>query len=311
MKESIEWIYTEDISLYTRIWTNESMEPKGLLYVIHGSVEHTERYRAFAEFFTADGFVVVAPDLRGHGQTGLNSGGLGYFSDNPLGWELCVHDLKVVFDQCAQWYPELPRVILGHSMGSYLVRCFMKEYPVSLDGVILSGTGAFAKGLGAFGIGLSKLTIHFKGRGYKSKLLTDLVYGSLNRFIKDAHTEFDFLTRDEAVVRAYIEDPLCGYTCSAEFIHELLSGTKKSNAREMFQWANVELPLLIISGEKDPVADHGGKGLKKVVQGYRQYLNKVTVNIYPGARHEVLNETNKEEVFHDIHKWLLHKGCSE
>jgi alpha-beta hydrolase superfamily lysophospholipase len=306
MKERIEWIKTDDISFFTRIWSSQVIEPTGVLLLIHGSVEHSLRYEAFAKALTEKGYLVVAPDLRGHGQTGLQSTGLGYFSDRPMGWELAVHDLKVMYDKCLEWYPDLQVTVFGHSMGSYLVRCFLKEYPVQVSGVILSGTGAFAAGVGDLGIWLSKLTMRLKGRSYKSRFLTDLVYGSLNKRIGKTQTPFDFLTRDSEEVAAYIKDPLCGYTCSAEFIHEMLVGTKKANALEMFQLERKALPMLIISGDNDPVGDRNGRGIKKVVKQYTQSLENVTAHFYEGARHELLNELYRQDVIEDIFAWLSH-----
>lgn len=304
MKEVIEWIKTEDISFFTRVWSSESVQPLGVFLLIHGSVEHSLRYKEFAKALTNKGYIVVAPDLRGHGQTGLKSRGIGYFSDEPMGWELAVHDLKVMYNQCVQWYPNLPITLFGHSMGSYLVRCFLKEYPVEIEGVILSGTGAFAKGIGDVGIFLSKLIMHMKGRRYKSEFLTNLVYGNLNKRIKERQTPFDFLTRDSEEVEAYIKDPLCGYTCSAEFIHEMLLGTKKANMLEVFQLKDKNLPLLIISGSNDPVGDRSGKGIKKVVHLYNQEMKNVTTHFYEGARHELLNELYRQDVIEDIFAWL-------
>lgn len=307
MKEDIKWISTEDMSFYTHIWSPDNCDIKALVFLVHGSVEHAGRYKAFAEFLTAQGFIVVAPDLRGHGQTGLKNATLGYFSDAPMGWELTVHDLKVIYDQCAVWYPDLGIFIFGHSMGSYLVRCFIKEYQVALRGVVLSGTGAFARGIGHLGIALSKLVMHLKGRQFKSKFLTNLVYANLNRRIDQRQRDFDFLSRDQEIVAQYLQDPLCGYTCSAEYIHEMLIGTQKANAMTMFQLENRNLPLLIISGENDPVGDRNNKGIKQVIKHYRHTLEDVTVNIYSGARHEVLNELNRSEVYEDIQTWLNYK----
>jgi len=304
MNEIIKWIKIEDISFFTRVWVHESIEPRGIFLLIHGSVEHSQRYKHFAEALVENGYVVIAPDLRGHGQTGLESGRLGYFSDDPMGWELAVHDLKVMYDTSCQWYPELPVTLFGHSMGSYLVRCFLKEYPVLIKGVILSGTGSFASGIGDIGIWLSKILMHVKGRSHKSEFLTELVYGNLNKRIPNTQTPFDFLTRDSKEVAAYIEDPLCGYTCSAEFIHEMLLGTKKANVLEVFQLKNKELPLLIISGTNDPVGDRNGKGIKKVVNLYNEYMENVTTHFYEGARHEVLNELYRKDVMEDIFAWL-------
>ncbi|MBN2898496.1 MAG: lysophospholipase [Clostridia bacterium] len=304
MEEIIRWITSEDVSFYTRVWRNETLPPKAIIFLVHGSVEHGGRYKAFAEHLTQQGYVVVAPDLRGHGETGIHGDGLGYFSDAPMGWEICVHDLKVIYDQCVDWYPGLPLIVFGHSMGSYLVRCFIKEYPVAMQGVVLSGTGHFATGIGDLALGLSKVLMHTKGKRYKSRFLTSLVYGTLNKRIGKTETDFDFLSRDTEQVRRYIEDPLCGYICTVDYLHEMLFGTKKANRAAMFELANRQLPLLLISGGEDPVADRGGKGFKKVFDSYKHRMDDVTAHVYEGARHEVLNETNRETVMADICAWL-------
>lgn len=304
MKETVKWLESEELDFYIHIWEEETVKTKGVFYLVHGSVEHSYRYQHFAEKLTKEGYIVVAPDLRGHGKTGEKAKSLGYFSDNPMGWELCVHDLKYIYDAIVAWYPELPIVIFGHSMGSYLVRCFLKEYPVAISGAILSGTGGFAKGIGDFGIWIAKLMMHIKGRRHKSSFLTNLVYGTLNSKITQIKTPFDFLSRDEEVVSKYIEDPLCGYVCTAEFIHEMVLGTRKSNQREMFQLRNSQLPMLIVSGEEDPVGDKNNKGILGVVASYKKYMSSVTFKLYPNARHEVLNELDRERIMEDMIRWL-------
>lgn len=304
MKETIKWLKSEEMDFYLRIWEDESVKARRVFYLIHGSVEHSNRYEHFAEKLTKEGYIVVAPDLRGHGETGLKAKSLGYFSDQPMGWELCVHDIKYIYDTIVKWYPELPVVIFGHSMGSYLVRCFLKAYPVPLLAVILSGTGGFARGLGEIGIWISKLIMHIKGRRHKSPFLTNLVYGTLNSKITRVKTPFDFLSRDEEVVAKYIDDPLCGYVCTAEFIHEMVSGTEKSNHREMFRLKDVQLPMLIVSGAEDPVGDKNNKGILKVVKSYKKHMSAVTFKLYSNARHEVLNELEREQVMDDMISWL-------
>lgn len=304
MKESVKWIQTEDLSFHTLIWEPTERSPKAIFYLVHGSVEHAMRYKEFANRLTREGYLVIAPDLRGHGKTAEKNNSLGHFTNNPMGWELCVHDLKIIYDQISSWYPNIPVVLFGHSMGSYLVRTLIKEYPLKLKALIISGSGGFAKGIGDAGIWMAKAIMHFKGVNHKSPFLTDLVYGTLNKKLGSTVTPFDFLSRDENVVQAYLNDPLCGYTCSAEFIHEMLVGTRKSNQLEMFDIENKTLPVLIMSGEADPVGDKRNKGIKKVVSNYNRYLKNVTFNLYKGGRHELLNELNKEVVTDDIIQWL-------
>lgn len=304
MKETIKWIQSEDMSFYTHIWEAEASTAKAIFYLVHGSVEHSLRYKEFARTLTDQGYIVVAPDLRGHGKTAEKSNSLGHFTNNPMGWELCVHDLKIIYDKIILWYPEIPIIIFGHSMGSYLVRSLVKEYPLVLKGLIISGTGGFARGIGDAGIWMAKAVMHFKGVNYKSPFLTDLVYGTLNKKIGKTTTPFDFLSCDEEAVQTYINDPLCGYVCTAEFIHEMLLGTRKSNQEEMFDLEYKKIPLLLISGGNDPVGDKHSKGIKKVADNYKRYLDNVTFKLYEGARHELLNELNKQTVTDDIIQWL-------
>lgn len=305
MKETIRWIDSEDLSFYTVIWEPTDIKPKAIFYLVHGSVEHSMRYKRFAKSLTDQGYIVIAPDLRGHGKTAEKNNTLGHFTDDPMGWELCVHDLKVIYDHFTVWYPNFPVVLFGHSMGSYLVRMLMKEYPVPLQGVIISGSGGFARGIGDAGIWMAKAVMRVKGVNHKSPFLTDLVYGTLNKKIAKTTTPFDFLSSDTEEVQHYINDPLCGYVCSAEFIHEMLLGTRKSNQAVMFELENKALPMLIISGGDDPVGDKNNKGIKKVVKNYTNHLDHVTFKLYEGARHELLNELNRVKVTEDIVKWLL------
>jgi len=304
MREVIKWIELEDISLHTYVWSSDVVETKGLFLLIHGSVEHSARYREFAEQLTQNGYTVVAPDLRGHGKTGEKSGSVGHFSDGPMGWELCVHDIKYVYDRCRMWFPKMPVVLFGHSMGSFLVRSFLKEYPVSLKAGIISGTGDFERGLGDVGIWLAKGIMRMYGPRHKSPLLTDMVFNTLNRKVGKTETPFDFLSRDADRVQLYLADPLCGYTCTAEYIHEMLLGSRKSNDYRLFELSPSTLPMLFISGDADPLGGRRGSGVKNVVHRYRQHMTDVTFKLYKNARHELLNELNREMVIADVLDWL-------
>ncbi|HKM43732.1 MAG TPA: alpha/beta hydrolase [Limnochordia bacterium] len=288
-------------SIFVRTW-DQVKDPQGVLQLAHGMAEHTARYDSFARFCNECGFIVVAGDHRGHGKTGEKSGVLGYFSDND-GFDRIVQDLSAINGWISKKYPDLPRVLMGHSLGSFLTRRYMQTYGSTIDGAILMGSG----GNPGFAVKLGKLvaSLQMKADPTKpSKVLDAMAFGAYNRNIKDARTKFDWLTRDPAEVQKYIEDPYCGFVCSAGFFFDLFTGLEQIHKPALIELIPKELPILVVSGDADPVGGHG-RGVAEFVGQLRKHgLAKLEMKLYPGARHELLNETNRDEVMKDILHWL-------
>ena len=290
----------QEISAFKSIPENK---PRAVVQIVHGVIEHAGRYAALAEFLNSHGYAVYANDHRGHGKTARTTDELGFFADND-GWNLCVEDLKSLQMQIKSDFPQVPLIMLGHSMGSFLVRTFLSSYGKELGGVVLSGTAAHPPALTISGRWLAGLISALRGKHYRSKLLASLSFGAYNKRIKNPHTPYDWVSRDQEIVRLYMEDPYCGFLCTTSLFSDLMKGLRFINRQSCYQACPQELPMLIFSGSEDPVGNYG-QGPTRVASSYRESgLRDVRLKIYEGGRHEMLNETNKEEVWNDLLKWL-------
>ncbi len=284
-----------------RAWLPDR-EPKAVLQIIHGKAEHSARYAPFAEFLTREGFAVYANDLRGHGESCKSEGELGFFAERG-GWERAEEDLVVLSERIRSELPNLPLFLLGHSMGTLFARCYIARNR-GLAGCILSGTVGSPGLLGLVGGMVVKREIRRIGARTPSPRLEALAGGSFNRQFRPARTEFDWLSRDEAIVDAYVADPRCGFVAPASFYRDLLHGTLAANSAACTRATPRELPILFITGERDPVGANGKKVRAVIRRLKRAGLHDVTARFYPGARHECLNELGRDEVYRDILAWM-------
>lgn len=271
-------------------------EIRGVVQLVHGICEYALRYDPFARFLTENGFGVAGHDHLGHGLTAKGPEEYGYFSD---WWDL-VHDVRTLRVRMGETYPDLPYFLLGHSMGSFVARTYLIDYPGTLTGCILSGTGQEPAATVAAGKLLTGL-----GDPHKvNKLFYDLSIGAYNKQFAPARTSADWICRDEAVVDAYLADPLCNFQTTAGMNHAMMTGlqyvAKKKNLARM----DKDAPVYFFAGDADPVGA-SGKGVEKVARWFREAgVRDVEVKLYPGGRHEMLNETNKGEVYADTLAWI-------
>ena len=282
-------------------WSPEG-EPKAVLQIVHGIAEYIERYDGFAEFLTRRGFLVVAEDHMGHGQSIGSEGVQGYFTG---GWFNAVADSYHLLEMTKAEYPELPYVLFGHSMGSFMARTILCKYPDSgIDAAIICGTGwqpAFA--LPAV-IKIVEGECKKVGETNPSQRLQNLVFGGYNKRVEHPRTEFDWLTRDAKIVDAYIAHPLCGFTASTGLLRDMMTGILYIEQPKNLAAMRKDLPVFFIAGGDDPVGSYG-KGVRKAADAFRKAgMTDVDVHIYPLCRHELLNEINREEIFGDILQWL-------
>lgn len=292
---------TDGTAVFTHRWL-PSGDPKAVVVVAHGMAEHSARYARLAEALTDAGYAVYAPDHRGHGRT-ASAADHGYFADAD-GWATVVADLRSVTAHARSEHPGLPVFLLGHSMGSFLSRAYVIEDSRDLAGLVLSGTAGDPGALGRVGAGIAAAEARLRGRRHTSTLLDKLTFGQYNAAFKPNRTDFDWLSRDDAEVDAYVADPLCGNTFTSGFFKDLLGGLAGINDPKRVAGVRRDLPVLLVSGDRDPVGD-GGKGPQAVAQQYRDAgLTDVTCTTYPGARHELFNETNRDEVTADVVRWL-------
>lgn len=283
-----------------------SIRPKGAIQIIHGMAEHSARYADFAEYLVNKGFVVYASDLRGHGLTARTIENTGFFATGK-GWDIVIENIYQLSEIIKKEYPDIPLYLFGHSMGSLLARGYIARYPSMADGAILSGTSYNPAVLLWLGKVVANIQRIFAGKRHRSRLLDTLSFGKFNSSFKPAITKFDWLSRDEKQVELYLKDPYCGFICTASFYSDLFSGILKIQKRKSFSAENKNLPILIISGEMDAVGDFT-KGVKKIFTLYKEGTMKdVEIKIYKESRHEILNETNREEVYFDVSSWLSNK----
>jgi alpha-beta hydrolase superfamily lysophospholipase len=276
---------------------------RGIVQIAHGIAEYVKRYAHFAEFLCSNGFLVVGNDHLGHGESAET---LGYWGDVG-GWEMAVGDMRLLYQLTREKYPDVPCFLFGHSMGSFLSRTYIIRYPNDFSGVILCGTGQQPAALLAASRVLTAAEIRRHGCAYQSPMLNRLAFGGYNNGIKPSRTLSDWISRDSAVVDAYCADPLCGYIPSAGMFRDLTNGISFVSSRRNVQRMDKNLPVLFISGDKDPVGENG----RGVVRAWRSFLDAgmrdLTIRLYPGARHELVNELNRDEVFADVLNWLEEK----
>lgn len=274
-------------------------KPRAVLQIAHGMAEHAARYQTFAEFMNREGILVYAHDHRGHGKTASRQGIRGYFATEK-GWERCVEDMFRLNSMIHEAHPGLPVFLLGHSMGSFLSRTFIQQHGGRLQGCILSGTATHPAGLLTAAMTIARLQSLFTGTLHPNKLLNHLSFGHFNKKIPNPKTPFDWLTRDEKIVADYVADPDCGFVCTTGFFIDLFHGLRLINRLDAIQQAPPGLPVFLISGTADPVGDYGD-GVRAAMKKLEEAgMKDLRIKLYEGARHEILNELNKKEVYRDI-----------
>ena len=282
-------------------WTPESESPNGVVQIVHGLSEHAERYNHFANFLTRHGFAVYSHDHRGHGKTDPDS--LGHIESTD-GFHLMAENINDVYQHISSEYSDTPHILLGHSMGSFLVQRLMQISNLRPDGIIYSGSNGKPPAMLRVGIFLSKVISKMYGPDAKGELLFKMTFGSYNNHFKPIKTEVDWLSRDPEMVQLYADDPLCNAVPTASFFRHMFEGVQQLHSHRPFSDHNPNIPILILSGDSDPVSNMGKgiRNLEKLI--IMSGVQDLQVLLYPGGRHEMLNETNREEVMNDILNWI-------
>jgi alpha-beta hydrolase superfamily lysophospholipase len=297
---------TDDgFEIFSKKWIREDVgKPKAIVQIAHGMAEHILRYDSFARELVNENVFVYGNDHRGHGETGRNTNSIGYFADEQ-GFEKVVQDMQKLTAIIEKEYPDVPIFLFGHSMGSFLSRRYIQIFGSRLSGVILSGTGGDPGVMGKIGKMIAAREIKKKGRKTPSPLLNKLTFENYNKAFQPNKTEFDWLSRDEKEVDKYIDDSFCGGIFTTGFFYDFLSGLGAINKPQNLKLIPGELPIFLISGTKDPVGGKNGKGVLTSLQLFKQAgIRDVSIKLYENARHEILNEINKEEVQKDIIHWI-------
>ncbi len=286
--------------IFSQMWCGDKQ--RAVVQIAHGMAEHSERYDHFASFLAGHGYVVCMNDHAGHGP---HAEVKGHFADED-GWEHVVRDMKNLMDEVAGQHAGLPVFLMGHSMGSFLSRSYITRYN-GLDGCILSGTMGKngALGLGKLFASIIKAT---RGKKHTSPFLQKLSTGGFNKRIQDPISENAWLSTVDEVVAAYDADAHCGFAFTAGGYYDLFTGMQEVTAP---QWAaNVpdDLPIYLFAGDEDPVGNYG-EGPQMVYDALKNTGQAdVQIKLYPGKRHEMINESNRDEVYQDVLDWLEAHG---
>ena len=288
-------------------WEPEG-EPKAILQIIHGMVEFIDRYDDFAKFLTEHGYLVVGEDHLGHGASVQSDEYHGYFGDDGNAWVIAdIHQLRLMIHE---EYPDLPYLMLGHSMGSFLVRQYITEkdarYAEGLSGVIVMGTGWQPKAVLAAGKAVAKLH-GTKKVGKTAKMIDTMSFGSYLKKIDNPRTISDWLTKDEKIVDWYIAEPWCSFRFSPNAYYHMFSGMQKAHDVRRMKKLPEGLPILFTSGAEDPVGAWG-EGVRKAYMVYSENTPcEVSIKLYDDDRHEILNETDRDVVYKDMLDFLDNK----
>jgi alpha-beta hydrolase superfamily lysophospholipase len=283
------------------------MEPQGcaraVVQLAHGMAEHISRYIDFAQFLCGHGFVVVGNDHLGHGKTRTDDEEYGYFGA-LLTKNLLVDDMHTLSALTSERFSGVPYFILGHSMGSFLLREYITMYGKELAGAILMGTGSPSPTALSLGLGAVRLIASVRGERYRSRFVANLVDGSFNNRIENVRMPHDWISTVPSVVDAYEKDESTGFMFTMNGFEHMFINMLYVGGKRAFAHTPHDLPLLLISGGQDPVGGYG----EQVVQVAKRYedagVTDVTVIMYPDDRHEVLNEVNKQQVYEDIAQWI-------
>ncbi len=278
-------------------------DPKAIVQIVHGMAEYIDRYDDFARYLVGRGFVVCAEDHVGHGGTAIDEDDYGHM---PLrgGKNVVVGDVHTLHRMVARTFPDVPYVLYGHSMGSFIARAYIARYGDELDACVLSGTGNVAAGLSNTGNTLARFIASIKGDHYRSKLIDNMGAGAYGKKIPNARTPLDWLSTDDAVVDAYIADDKCGFMFTVGGYATLLDLTAEVVTPECAEMVPKDLPVFFVAGDGDPVGDMG-KGVEAAAQLLRNAgVETVDCKIYAGMRHEIHNEKGKDQVYDDIATWI-------
>ena len=279
-------------------------EVRAVLQICHGMVEYIRRYDEFAQFLCGEGYYVVGNDHLGHGKSIQAKSEYGFFNEK-YGNACVLGDMHTLRQRTEKKYPGVPYFMLGHSMGSSLLRQYIQMYGNGLSGAVLMGTVAdHKKAALLFGKRLCRVMAAFRGWHYRSKMVDNLVLGAYNKKFKPARTRADWITSDNENLDMYVADPLCSFMSTVNAYYNVFSGMIGIQRKESVYMIPKGLPVLFVSGADDPVGEFG-KGVRKIYEIYRAAgIRDVTLRLYTGDRHEILNETDRDQVYKDLLGWF-------
>lgn len=278
-------------------------EVKGILIIIHGMAEHIMRYAEMAEFFTSQGMAVAGIDLLGHGKTAVNADELGYFCERDAA-TVIVRDVHRLKKTIQYEYPGVPIFLIGHSMGSFIARNYIGRYGTGINGVILAGGNDTSWWQGFSGKLVTDFISLFHGWHYRSSFCSKVTFGHYLDRIKNPVSNFDWISARPEVVKKYNDDPLCGFEFTLNGYHTVAELSMRCRSSEFMERIPRDLPMLIVSGDEDPVGQYGA-GVKRMYEKYKALgMKELSMELRQGDRHEILNEADRFDVYADIQGFM-------
>lgn len=291
------------------IWKPDCMtgdhprSPRCVLQIVHGMEEHIERYDEFARFMNEYDICVIGEDHLGHGKSVKDEKDLGYFCAGDAATIVVrdVHRLKKIVQE---QLPDVPFLILGHSMGSFIVRNYICRYGTGIAGAVIMGTGSTPAPVLGFGKFLTRLIGLFKGEHHKSALIQKIAFSGYGKRIKNPQSRNDWICADAETIKRYDADPLCGFGFTVNGFHTLFTFISRCQSPLYLKRIPKRLPLFFVAGEEDPVGGYG-KGVRKAFASYKTLgMLNLEMKLYKNDRHEILNESDKKTVSEDIYRWI-------
>lgn len=287
--------------IFAQSFTPDDGNVKAVIQISHGMTEHSDRYIPFAKKLCKAGYAVFTNDHLGHRRSVKDDSMLGFFGSEK-GYMNIVNDCKKLTEIAKNEYPDVPYFFFGHSMGSFIARCYTKYYGDGIDAAVYCGTSGPNPGA-SVGIAMAKLISKTKGEMHRSNFINSVAFGTYNKKT-DKKTDCDWLTKDEEIVNEYIADKYCGFIFTAAGFKDLFSVLNEVNASDWYTSFDKKLPVLLIAGEDDPVGTYG-KGVMTVYNNLLKTGHEdVGLKLYPTDRHEILNETDREDVMKYLIEWF-------
>lgn len=286
-------------------YEQETDNCRGIIQIVHGMCEHKERYDRIMRYFAEKGFASIIHDKRGHGESVLSPEDLGYMYGG--GMDAYIEDILQINEYAREWMPDVPVIMLGHSMGSLGARAFAKVHDDRIDALVLSGSPSKNPALAA-GTTVAKLQKKSKGQRHEATFLAKMSFDGYKAKFKDENKEFAWLCSNPEVVDAYEEDPLCGFTFTVDAYLVLFELMKRTYSTKEWACTNPQMPVRFIAGKEDPCIESKDKFVEAVEYMKKVGYKNVSGKLYAGMRHEIFQEREKEKVFAELEDYLTSKG---
>lgn len=275
-------------------------EVKGVVHIVHGMTEHIDRYDHIMTALAEEGYATFGYDHLGHGKTAADDSELGFIAHNN-GWKYLVADVGAFAAAITPLFPNKPMILFGHSMGSFIARLAAVRFKNIYQKLIICGT-AGKNPLAAAGLALTSLIRMIRGEKYVSPLIHNMAFGAYNKRFEGL-SKYDWLTKDRQVIEKYTADKFCTFSFTVSAMHDLITLIDTCNKKAWFEEISEELPILLIAGEDDPVGDYG-KGVREVYDNLKNRGKNVKLKLYKNCRHEIHNDSCKDEVIADILEFI-------